>query len=423
MKLINVVLVSLALSLTACQAKAADQLQSPSQIVAMMDRGDLNGAERAVKKVLEVKDTAKVHYILAQVYLKQGKRTEAQAELARANMMDPEHSYTDNAHYRPVADAIAGRVIKVAAAAPVAAVAAAPVVPEAPFNFAGLWVFLGILAFGALCGGGYLWYDARERKRLIAQQLEDSITSLRSKVARLVQDVGAAILNEKTSAAPVAAKLSDLAVINTKVLNLFDRAKNTAGLTDYDVSVLLTESESLRIKLTNIEYRQYGAKVQEEDSAPAYTPPPVIKRVRRTAETRTAQVPRRTSSVQSSSASTASGRDTVVVSNGSNLVTDLLMVDMMLEESRRRDRDEADRRRRAERDEEERKAERRAEERREEARRQEESSWSSRSSSSDSSNNDSWSSSSSSSDSGSNDSWSSSPSSSSDSGSSSSSWD
>ena len=419
MKLAKTLMLTLALI-----SASAFALTSPSQIATMMDNGNLTGAEAAIKEVLTVKDTAKVHYMLAQVYLKEGKRPDAQAELDRANMMDPEHSYTDNQHYRPVADAIAGRVVPAVTAAPVIVPhnAPLPMTPASPPDYTLLWIFLILFGIAGAGWVGYLAYSNVREKRRKLLEVDQALATLRTKSATLVSAVEKALLNEKTAESPSVAKLGAIQAVQVKALNLYERAKNLITDDFAEVNNMISECGNIRSSLSSVVNRNYETptpKAKVIDPGLHYEAP--VPKTRSPARVRTVAQPAAPVAPPPVVQSTPQAvRETVIVNN-SNPVADVLMVDLMLNESRREDE------RRRERDAEDRRERLREDSRRAERDREEErerqSSYSSRSSSTDSGNSDSWSSSSSSSDSGSSDSWSSSSSSSSDSGSSSSSWD
>jgi uncharacterized membrane protein YgcG len=379
-------------------------LSSPSQIAAMMDSGNLTGAESALIQVLQTKDTAKVHYMLAQVYQKEGRLPDARAELARANEMDPEHSYTDNAHYRPIADAIAGRVVhtntSLAVGAPVAVMA--PLAPAVPIDFSFL-KYLLIMAVIALV----IWFAARaylawQKLYEDAAKFTSSENTLRGNAALLIQDIDSVMLKEKTSTNPDSRKLNALNEVNIKALNVYERSKNLHTNDINEVSLLINEVGSIRSEMYVVVSRNYNAP---ETSAVKVKKP--YQSTVAPVKAAVAPIPTPRHSIPAAQPVITQPqviRETVVVNN-SSAVGDLLVPVWQLESTRRQAELDRERQYREER-EAERERQRQAEREEREAEREREAV---RERESDSGNNDSWSSSSS--DSGNNDSWSSSSSS------------
>ena len=368
-------------------------LSSPSQIAAMMDSGNLRGAETALTDVLKVKDTAKVHYMLAQVYLKEGRAPDARSELARANQMDPEHSYTDNAHYRPIADAIAGHVVHTNSAptrsVAVGAVAAVPAGPPADFTV--LWVVLFLIVIGAIAYFVYTSYSERKEKRDALNAARDELTT---KAAELVQDVEEAILNEKTSVMPDANKLAAINTLKTKVLDAYARSKSLHTDVRSEVTEMISEFNNLRYKLNSVLITDYSTRETSVKMKSGWPKSGPMKKI-----TEPAYTPRQSPAQAAQPAPVAqpaptyTQAPTVVVQNDNTMST-ILAAEMLMESSRRDERDRQERRDREERAERERDREEAREAARERAAAQAER---------DSGNNDSWSSSSS--DSGNNDSF------------------
>jgi uncharacterized membrane protein YgcG len=411
MKLIKIMFLMFAFALAGCHSANA-ALPSPSQIATMMDNGDLRGADAALHQVLAVKDTAKVHYMLAQVYLKEGKRPDAQAELARANMMDPYHAYTDNAHYRPVADAIAGRVMPVEshAATPPAVVV---VHDSPPANSDNSVKILGILLVFIVVGGvtRYL-IDQRKKK----DALKDALALVKAKAVSLVSDSERALLNEKTSASPNSQRLDLLNDINLRILNAYDRAKNLVTEDLDTIQQLSTELSDLQSALSSAKNTSPSTKKKEARVADYTNHSPVNQP--KTEVPNSTPVNSNTPAAATAATAAPATMTPVIINNTGNngsSLTDVLIAEELLNSQQRANDDRRREQERQDREDRAREQERRAEEQREADRREREDSWRNSSSSSDSGNDDRWSFSSSSSDSGSNDSW---ESSSSDSGSS-----
>lgn len=324
MKYVKILLLSLILL-----SFNAFALNSPSQIAAMMDSGNLKGAESSLQDVLHSgKDTAKVHYMLAQVYLKEGRLPDARSELARANQMDPEHSYTDNAHYRPIADAIAGRHLSSnnAVGAPVVVMTAAP---SGPTDYTFLKVFGSFLVFGLLAWAAIASFLSRKEKQEEQGRLDDAIASLRSGAALLVQDIQKEILAEKTSASPIPAKLTAINAVNFRALNLYERTKNLITADMSDVTRMHDELADINQALSEVLDNDYSGtlttvKVKKTKSSyqPKAEPVPVSE----------------TASVSHSSVASptqAAPQPVVVNTNNGLSLTDLLVADMVINEPRR----------------------------------------------------------------------------------------
>jgi len=240
MKYIKILLLSLMLF-----SANAFALSSPSQIAAMMDSGNLRGAESALNDVLHAgKNTAKVHYMLAQVYLKEGRLPNARSELARANQMDPEHSYTDNAHYRPIADAIAGRVVNTSGGP-------TTIINKSSDN-SFLKVLAGILLLGLLGWGIVATIMFYRNKKRAAAELSEADTDLRSSAAQLVQDIQKAILSEKTSVNPSVEKMTAINAVNFRALNVYDRAKSLTSTDIRDFNRMSNEVADIRQALNEV---------------------------------------------------------------------------------------------------------------------------------------------------------------------------
>lgn len=382
---------------------------SPSEIGKLIDSGQLTQAEAALQEVLQERDTAKVHYMLAQVYQQMRRPLDAKNELAKADSMDPKHSYTTNEKYQAQAAKILGTDIP---STPVKVNSPAQIQPPVTTDHSGptaagvvIWVLVivgGVLAAMMVA----MALQKRNERRRAKEELEGEIVSLQSRAVRLVENVENAILTEKTSMKPFEEKIAALQIIKGKVLNVYDRAKNSIFETLDDCEALMRECMALEMKLNTTVYMTAGANV---DDAGEY-------RERRAAPRRNVskvtKAPKVTQRVEPTPQPQVI-RETTVVNQGSSL-SDVLVTGMILnsmnqhshtdyeqqrrDEERRerqREQDEADRRER----------QRRADEEREEENRR--SSWSSFSS--DSGSSSSWGSSSS--DSGSSDSWSSSSSS------------
>lgn len=310
-------------------------LSSPSQIGAMMDSGNLRGAESALKDVLRSgKDTAKVHYMLAQVYQKEGRLSDARSELGRANQMDPEHSYTDNAHYRPIADVINGRVNNTNAA--VGAPAAVMAVASTPTDYSFLGYFL---LFAVVVSAGIVVFMFFRNKREEQEQFDSSNSQLRSGAALLVQDIQKAILSEKTSVAPVAAKLTAINAVNFRALNVYDRVKGLVTTEISDIVRLSDEVADIRQALNEVldaDYSGTSPTVKVTKSRRPVVAAPI--------EAEEAAIPARvTQTIPAAAPVITQSQPQVVVVGGSNngmSMTDLLVADMIINEPHRHRDDE-----------------------------------------------------------------------------------
>lgn len=86
------------LALTSVAASAAD---SPKDIQALISRGDYPGAETALRQAIsEHPDSAKAHYILAEVLAHEGNIGEAKTEASKAATLDPSTKFTDPAKFQ-----------------------------------------------------------------------------------------------------------------------------------------------------------------------------------------------------------------------------------------------------------------------------------------------------------------------------------
>lgn len=106
-------------ALTSVAASAAD---SPKDIQALISRGDYAGAETALRQaVSEHPESAKAHYILAEVLAHEGNIGEAKTEASKAATLDPATKFTDPAKFQHFQ-----RELDTALAPPSARAAAAP---------------------------------------------------------------------------------------------------------------------------------------------------------------------------------------------------------------------------------------------------------------------------------------------------------
>jgi hypothetical protein len=86
------------LALTSVAASAAD---SPKDVQAMIARGDYPAAETALRQaVSEHPESAKAHYILAEVLAHEGNIGEAKTEASKAATLDPSTKFTDPAKFQ-----------------------------------------------------------------------------------------------------------------------------------------------------------------------------------------------------------------------------------------------------------------------------------------------------------------------------------
>jgi hypothetical protein len=97
-KIMQKLLLSLILLVVASVASAAD---SPKDVQAMIARGDYSGAEAALRQaVTDHPQSAKAHYVLAEVLAHEGNIGEAQAEANKAAVLDPGTHFTDPAKFQ-----------------------------------------------------------------------------------------------------------------------------------------------------------------------------------------------------------------------------------------------------------------------------------------------------------------------------------
>jgi hypothetical protein len=86
------------LALTSVAASAAD---SPKDVQALIAKGDYPAAETALRQaVSEHPDSAKVHYVLAEVLAHEGNIGEAKTEANKAATLDPATKFTDPAKFQ-----------------------------------------------------------------------------------------------------------------------------------------------------------------------------------------------------------------------------------------------------------------------------------------------------------------------------------
>ena len=315
-------------------------LSSPSQISTMMDTGNLRGAESALKDVLHSgKDTAKVHYMLAQVFQKEGRLPDARAELARANQMDPEHSYTDNTHYRPIADAINGRVTNtsVTAGAPIAVMTA---VPSKSIDFSFLIYFLlsALLVAAAIAAFMFYLNKREEQEKFIAFNLQ-----LHSRAALLVQDIQKAILSEKTAVSPSAARLTAINTVNFRALNVYDRVKCLVTSDISDIVRLIGEVADIRQALNEVLDAGYSVTSTTVKIKKTYAKSASTTVVEAEAAPTSQAIPSAAPTSQAIPSAapviTQAPPQTVVVNSGLSM-TDLLVADMIINEPHRHRDDE-----------------------------------------------------------------------------------
>jgi len=406
----------LAISLNAFAA------MSPKEIGQLIDSGQLVQAEAAMQEVLKTRDTAKVHYLLAQVYQQMRRNVDAKNELAKADAMDPTHSYTTNDKYQAQAAKILGTttaapVVVTQAAPPQRQVITSPSKPSEPIDGSAVAKVFGYI-FGIAFVIALMFYiviavGKRREKAQLQEELEKDIAALQARVATLVYTADNALLEAKTAPTPISSKINAIGTIKAKVLELYDRAKNETIADANECATMMTECRSLELSLNTVSLKNYGAApVVEEVVQPEPAKRPALKpEYRQRPPAPPAQsVPQPTHTTH---------RETVVVNQGSTL-NDVLVTSVLLDsmnhnhrnedyerqqrDDRLREREAEDRRQREQdaedRRERQREAERQAREDREEEARQ--STWSSPVS--DSGNDDNWSSPSSS-DSGSDNNW------------------
>jgi hypothetical protein len=174
------------------------------------------------------------------------------------------------------------------------------------------------------------------KKRKDDTQLADSQTNLRTNAARLVQEVEQAILSEKTSVGPVAARLAALATVNTKALNVYERAKGLITNHTEEVQTMLNEVANIRSSLKQVvgqDYTSPSPTQRVDTSAVSGAALPVSPYPTSVAQP-THLAP---SSVPSQYYAPPQVVHTTVMVDNSLPVTDLLMVDMLLQNSHTRD--------------------------------------------------------------------------------------
>ncbi|UPG84548.1 tetratricopeptide repeat protein [Luteibacter aegosomatis] len=88
----------LLIALTSAAVHAGD---SPKDVQALIGRGDYAGAEAALRQVVsEHPNSAKAHYVLAEVLAHEGNIGEAKAEASKAASLDPATHFTDPAKFQ-----------------------------------------------------------------------------------------------------------------------------------------------------------------------------------------------------------------------------------------------------------------------------------------------------------------------------------
>jgi len=91
-------LLAFALFSVALAATAAD---SPKDVQALIARGDYTGAEAMLRQAIsEHPQSAKAHYVLAEVLAHEGNIGDAKAEAGKAASLDPSIRFTDPARFQ-----------------------------------------------------------------------------------------------------------------------------------------------------------------------------------------------------------------------------------------------------------------------------------------------------------------------------------
>jgi hypothetical protein len=153
-------LLALSLMFVAAAASAGD---SPKDVQAMIARGDFPAAETALREaVSEHPQSAKAHYVLAEVLAHEGNIGEARAEANKAATLDPATRFTDPARFQQFQSKLNQAMAPPSASRPAARQAAyggAPAVAppkEASFPWSGLLIGAGVIALIA-----FLWSRRR----------------------------------------------------------------------------------------------------------------------------------------------------------------------------------------------------------------------------------------------------------------------
>ncbi len=130
------------------------------QIYEAVQAGRLKDAESMIERVVrEHPNSAKAHYVAAEVYAREGKLGNARTELAKAEKIDPLLSFASPASIRALRADLRDPAAGGATPGNVASRAASTTAPvPAP---SGGFPWVGVLAIGALALGGVMWLSRR----------------------------------------------------------------------------------------------------------------------------------------------------------------------------------------------------------------------------------------------------------------------
>jgi len=140
------VLKSLLLSATFMVSTLALALPSPKDITAAVEQGHLAQAESMLREVIAAKpQSAKAHYELGQVLLRENRQSEAQSELLAAKAMDPSLKFASSAQqFNDILEKTQPRPVHTASAANPAA--HAPMPQNSGFSLSHVWMGIAALA-------------------------------------------------------------------------------------------------------------------------------------------------------------------------------------------------------------------------------------------------------------------------------------
>lgn len=174
MKFPRILLICLGL-LASLWLGTAQALPTVDEVQAAAQRGDYAGAEKMMREVVAAKpDSARAHYVLAEILAHGRQFNEAAEHTRRARALDPAIKFTDPAKFNAFEQLLQREQVPTAKAALPAAVGAAPVQrvePAAPASGGGvpIWLLVG----GAIV---FIWLAMRwMRRRTEAQNLQPAM--------------------------------------------------------------------------------------------------------------------------------------------------------------------------------------------------------------------------------------------------------
>jgi hypothetical protein len=271
------------LALIMCAASAF-AMPKPSDVEAAYKAHDYPRAESMLKEVLAVKDSAKAHWQLGQVYSAEGKHKQGLAEMQTAARLDPSFKFASTA-------AAGVRIMsnEQALAAPPAVVVQSPiaipqgyaVVAQAAPNPApvqadsgghgGLIVFL-LLLVAAGVGAYFLFFGKKKEEKEATIAREEAASAQKAQLLDNSKDLEDAILIAKTSVMADSDRevvLLQIAELQRSVRAALSELKDGKGVSNSSLNKL----NELVAQVT--ERAQHG--LPDMDSKPTPMPPRIVK--------------------------------------------------------------------------------------------------------------------------------------------------